>query len=160
MSDKKEDEQLVLKNVRVKYAKVIKPGKNFEEGKPDLWSVNLYLTDEDRDALMARGINPKEDRDGNDYWVTDRSTISKKGNEVKPPTIVNANKAPWNGEDIGNGSVCNVAVTLFPWVKAKKSGIKLYLNAIQVVNHVPYTPGGKDVFDMIDGSATNDDVFN
>jgi hypothetical protein len=160
MSDKKEFDQMVLTNTRVRYAKVIRPGKAFDEGNPDEWSVNMYLTDEDREALMARGINPKEDKDGNEYWTAKRSTVTSNKAEAKPPVVVTAAKAPWGGDDIGNGSVCNVAVTLIPWEKAKRKGIKLYLNAIQVVNHVPYTPAGNDVFGIIDGSATNDDVFN
>ena len=161
MSDKKEAEQLVLKNVRVKYAKVIRPGKAYDESQPELWSVNMYLTDEDRDQLMARGINPKEDKDGSEFWVAKRNTVSKSGDTVKPPTIVTASKAPWSGDDIGNGSVCNIAVTLFPWVKSKtQKGTLLYLNAIQVVNHVPYSAGGGDVFDAVEGSTTNDDAFN
>lgn len=161
MSDKKEAEQLVLKNVRVKYAKVIRPGKAYDESQPELWSVNMYLTDEDRDQLMARGINPKEDKDGSEFWVAKRNTVSKSGDPVKPPTIVTASKAPWNGEDIGNGSVCNIAVTLFPWAKSKtQKGTLLYLNALQVVNHVPYNAGGGDVFDAVEGSTTNDDAFN
>ena len=156
MSEKKEAEQLVLKNVRVKYAKVIRPAKNMEEGKPDLWEVNMYLTDEDRDALMARGINPKEDKDGNEYWVAKRSTVSKSGDVVKPPQIVAANKGQWAGGDIGNGSVCNIAVTPFNWTFGKKKGILLYLNALQVVNHVPYSAGGTDVFDAVEGNTQGD----
>lgn len=157
MSEKKEAEQLVLKNVRVKYAKVIRPGKAYDESQPELWSVNMYLTDEDREALMARGINPKEDKEGNEYWVAKRNTVNKAGDAVKPPQIVAANKGAWCGDDIGNGSVCNIAVTLFPWQKSKtQKGTLLYLNALQVVNHVPYSAGGSDVFDAVEGNTEGD----
>lgn len=148
---------MVLKNVRVKYAKVIRPGKAYDESQPELWSVNMYVTDEDREALMARGINPKEDKEGHEYWLAKRNTVNKAGDPVKPPTIVAANKAPWSGGDIGNGSVCNIAVTLFPWQKSKaQKGVLLYLNAVQVVNHVPYTAGGLDVFDAVEGNTDGD----
>ena len=154
---KKEAEQLVLKNVRVKYAKVIKPGKAYDESQADLWSVNMYLTDEDRDALMARGINPKEDKEGNEYWVAKRNTVNKSGDPVKAPQILAANLGAWSGDDIGNGSVCNIAVTLFPWQKSKtQKGTLLYLNALQVVNHVPYSQGGTDVFDAVEGNTEGD----
>jgi len=160
MSDKKEAEQMILRNVRVKYAKVIRPGKAYDESQPDLWSVNMYVTDEDREALMARGINPKEDKDGSEFWTAKRNTMSREKAAVKPPTILTAAKAPWGGEDIGNGSVCNIAVTLFPWAKSKtQKGTLLYLNAIQVVNHVPYSAGGGDVFDAVEGNTDTEVNF-
>ena len=162
MSDKKEAQSMVLNNVRVMYAKVIRPGKAYDDSKPEEWSVNLYVTEEDTAKLNAAGVAPKEDKNGNEYFLAKRGTKNSKGDAVKPPTIVTASKAPWPGDDIGNGSVCNVAVTLFPWErdKGKRKGILLYLNAIQVVNHVPYSAGGGDVFDAVDGSTTNDDAFN
>lgn len=51
---KKEAEVLKLTNVRVKYCKVIRPGKAYDDGMPDEWTTNIYPTPEDRDALMAR----------------------------------------------------------------------------------------------------------
>lgn len=159
MSEKKEPTQLVLKNVSVKYAKVIRPGKAYDDSQPDLWSVNMYVSEEDRELLMAHGINPTEDKKGGpDYFVAKRNTVSRDKQPVKPPVIVKANRMPWDGEDIGNGSVCNIAVTLFPWQKSKtQRGVLIYLNAIQVVTHVPYSTGGADVFDVI-GEPSGDDV--
>lgn len=148
MSDKKDYEILKLKNARVKYAKVIRPGKAYDESQPEEWSINIYPTPEDRDALMARGCNPKEDKAGEEYWVAKRATKTRAGGEAKPPKVVDAKLAPFT-EDIGNGSVCNINVTLFPWKKGQRTGIKLYLNAVQVVNHVAYSAGGDD-FDAID----------
>jgi hypothetical protein len=56
--------------------------------------------------------------------------------------------------------VCNIAVTLFPWAKSKtQKGTLLYLNAIQVVNHVPYSAGGGDVFDAVDGNTDTPVTF-
>lgn len=159
MSEKKNEyEVMKLSNVRVKYAKVIKPGKAYEESHPDEWSVNMYVTDEDRDALMARGINPKEDKDGNEYWIAKRGTVTRNGDAQKPPTVVDAAKRPFT-DDIGNGSVCNIVVTLIPWTKAKRSGIKLFLTALQVVNHVAYAQGGSDYFDQIEDAGDGTDLL-
>jgi len=155
MSEKKEYENLKLENVRVRYAKVIRPGKAYDEAHPDEWSVNLYVTDEDRETLMSRGINPKEDKDGNEYFITKRSVVNKAGDEVKPPTVVDGRKQPFT-QDLGNGSVCNIAVTPFAWTMAKKSGVLLYLNAVQVVNHVAYS-SNTDVFGIVDtGNAVSE----
>ena len=146
---KKDAKTLKLTNVRVKYCKVIKPGKAYDDGAPDEWSTNMYVTPEDRDTLMANGVNPKEDKEGHEYWLAKRKTVNTKSEAVKPPVVVDGSKRPFT-DDIGNGSVCNVAVTLFPWERKGKSGVLLYLNAVQVVNHVPFSgAGGADAFDVV-----------
>lgn len=145
-------EQIKLKSVRVKYAKVIKPGKAYDSSHPDEWTVNMYVTDEDRDTLMAHGVNPKEDKAGEEYFLAKRKTVAKSGEEMKPPVVVDGRKNPVT-EDIGNGSVCNIVVTPFKWEKSKtQKGVTLFLNAVQVVNHVRYGNAAED-FDIIeDGS--------
>lgn len=148
MSEQKQAQQIVLKNVRVKYAKLIRPGQAFDEGQPDLWSANMYVTDEDRDKLMAMGCNPKEDKNHEEFFVAKRNVVNKRNENVKPPMVVDGRKQPFT-EEVGNGSVCNLAVTPFPWSKGKKSGVILYLNAVQVVNHVPMS-SGIDAFEVVD----------
>lgn len=150
MEDKEEFKIVKIRNARVKYARVIRPGKAYDSSLPDEWSINIYPTDEDRDTLMAHGVNPKEDKEGNEYWLAKRSTKTKAGKDAKPVPVVNGRKEPVS-EDIGNGSVCNINVTMFPWTKGRQKGVKLYLNAVQVVNLVPYNSGGgADDFDEID----------
>ena len=158
MTEKKEYETMKLTNVRVKYAKVHKPGKAYDESHPDEWSLNMYLTDEDRDAIMAKGVNPKEDKEGTEYWTAKRSSMTRNGDAQTPPAVVDAAKRPFT-DDIGNGSVCNVVVTLIPWTKAKRSGIKLYLNAVQVINHVPYGKSDTDYFDQVEEATDGTDQF-
>lgn len=158
MSEKKPAEQIVLKNVRVKYAKLIRPGQAFDEGQPDLWSVNMYVTPKDREHLLAIGATIKQDKDGNEFFVTKRNVTNKNREAVKPPSVVNGAKQPF-AEEVGNGSICNIAVTPFEWEKGKagtpsyKRGILLYLNAVQVVEHVPMS-GGVDAFDVIEEPAS------
>ena len=43
-----------------------------------------------------------------------------------------------------------MAVTLFPWTKGKTKGVKLYLQAVQVMTHVAYNKGGVDAFEVYD----------
>jgi hypothetical protein len=156
---KQENVELVIRNARVKYAKVHRPGKPYDESQAPSWEVNIYPTDEDAETLKAHGVNPKEDKDGNEYWIAKRSTKTKAGDDAKPPVVVDARKAPFT-EDIGNKSVCNVAVTLFPWEKGKKRGVLVYLQAVQVVNLVPYGASGADAFGVVDtGDVDPADVF-
>lgn len=151
-------EQIVLKNVRVKYAKLIRPGQAFDEGQPDLWSVNMYVTPEDAAKLKAHGAEPKTDKDGVPFYVAKRNTLSKKRETVHPPALVDGHKKPFDSE-LGNGSVANIAVTPFPWTKGARSGVLLYLNAVQVVNHVPMS-AGVDAFEMIEGDPGADGEVN
>lgn len=157
MSEKKPAEQVVLRNVRVKYAKLIRPGQAFDEGQPDLWSVNMYVTEEDRHRLSTLGAMPKLDKNSEEFFVAKRNVSNKKGEAVKPPSVVDGKKAPF-AEEVGNGSVCNIAVTPFEWEKGRvgspsyKTGILLYLNAVQVVTHVALS-GGVDAFDVIEEPA-------
>jgi len=153
-----EGQVVKLQNVRVKYAKVIKPGKAYDDGAPDEWSVNMYLTPEGRDAVMAAGANPKEDKEGIEYWVAKRKTVNAKGEATKAPPVVDGAKRPFT-DDIGNGSVCNIVVTLFPWERKGRSGVFIYLNAVQVVNHVPFGGGGGvDEFDIVTPDDDTDAV--
>ena len=153
--------QVVLKNVRVKYAKLIRPGPAYDEGQPDLWSVNMYLTDKDKAMLESLGAHPKNDKNGSDYFVAKRNIINKKGDPIKPPVIVDGKKQSF-AEEVGNGSVCNIAITPFQWEKGKpgtashKKGILLYLNAVQVVSLVPMATG-VDAFDLIEEPETAGD---
>ncbi len=145
----KEAKEVTIKNRSVRYAKVIKPGKAYEASAPDEWSINMYVSDDDRELLMAHGCTPKEDKDGAEFFAAKRAVKSKEGKDVKPPIVVDAKKAPFT-DDIGHGSVCNVHVTLFPWTKGKKSGVKLYLQAVQVMTHIAYTRSAVDNFEVHD----------
>lgn len=158
MSEKKPAEQIVLKNVRVKYAKLIRPDHAYDEGHPDLWSVNMYVTPADRDRLLAIGATAREDKNQEEFFIAKRNVSNKKGEAVKAPSVVDGAKNPFN-EEVGNGSICNIAVMPFEWEKGKpgtashKRGILLYLKAVQVVEHVPMS-GGADAFDVIEEPTT------
>ena len=154
---KDENLQFVLNNVRVKYAKVIRPGKAYDDNKPDEWSVNMYVTDEDAKRLEKAGCSARADKDGGEYFLAKRAVKSGNGKDVDPPRIVDAAKKPWNGDDIGNGSVCNVIVTLFPWNRKGRTGVFIYLNAMQVVNFVPYKKSDVDSFDAVEGAEASND---
>lgn len=153
MTTDKKPEQIVLKNVRVKYAKVIRPGQAFDEGQPDLWSVNMYLNAEETRKVVAAGATAKVDKDGNDYFIAKRNVINKNREAVKPPVLVDGKKQPFD-QEIGNGSICNVAVTPFEWKKGQKTGVLLYLNALQVINHVAMS-NGVDAFDVVEDAPSN-----
>ena len=143
-----EAKKIVLKNALVQWAHLIRPGRPYDEDQAPSWEVNIYPTAEDADLLMSHGVNPKTDKHGSHFWVAKRSTVKKGGGENTPPPLVDARKNPFHKE-LGNGSVCNIAVTLFDWERRGRRGIMLYLNAVQVVNYVAAS-SGTDAFDVID----------
>lgn len=160
MTTEKKAQQIVVKNVRVKYAKLIRPGQAFDEGQPDLWSVNMYVNAEGRAQLIAAGASPKLDKDNAEFFVTKRNVTNKSKEAVKPPVLVDGRKQPF-ADEVGNGSICNIALTPFPWEKGRegtpsyKSGVLLYLNAVQVVDHVAMS-NGVDAFDVVEEPAGTD----
>jgi hypothetical protein len=138
MSTTKQDSHVVkITNAVVKYAKVHRAGKAYEPSNPDEWSINFYPSPDDREALMAHGCNPKQDKEGAEYWIAKRKVVTKDGKAAQPPQVVDHTKAACS-DDIGNGSVCNLIVTLFPWEMNRRRGVYVYLNAVQVVNLITY----------------------
>lgn len=147
MATKKEEAKTFkIKRALVKYAKVHRPGKAYDTSHPDEWSINAYPSEEDAKALEALGVEVKTDKENLAYVVAKRSTKTKAGGDAAKPDVVDHIKKPFT-EDIGNGSICNVAVTLFPWSKGNRSGMKVYLNAVQVIKHVAFQNSGVDSFD-------------
>lgn len=151
-------QQIIIKNAKVMWAHLVKPTQAFDEGQPDLWSVNMYVNAEEHRKLVALGCTAKLDKEGQDYFIAKRNTVNKKKEQVQPPAMVDAHKRPF-ADEVGNGSVCNIAVTPFAWSKGAKSGVILYLNAVQVIHHVPRSQG-VDAFDAVDvpEGAANDDM--
>jgi hypothetical protein len=69
------------------------------------------------------------------------------GTHSKGPRIVDAKKAAWDGQDIGNGSVLIVGFTIYPWARSEGCGITLQPKACQVVEFVAREDMGEQVAD-------------
>lgn len=123
------------------------------------WSIDLEVTDKEKSRLKKLNLRPYHKDDGetetNIYKFMRRET-TKTGKELGAPTVVDADKNPWNNGEIGNGSVVNVSFMTYEHPKTKKFGLGKALNAIQVVEHVPYEgAGGVSEFDAV-GTATEE----
>lgn len=162
------------------WAKVIEPGEAYEEGNPPEWTLDLVLDARndpqhydfitqielwfkelhgDRARVAERGW-PFRDHLGADKQPSGfttvrfkRNTVSKKGNQVPPPVIIDAKKNPWNRQLlIGNGSKVKVGFTYYGWERKGQFGISLDLAAVQVIDLVPYeTPDPTGAFGVEDG---------
>ena len=72
------------------------------------------------------------------------------GSTNPPVRVVDAAKNPFD-QPIGNGS--KIRVQFQPKTVENKFGIfhRLDLQAIQVLEHIPYSDGSEDEFDVVDG---------
>ena len=96
-------DQFKLDGVKVKYVYTRDPDVKYDP----CWKVTCVLDDEMKTELLAEGFNVRQDGDG-DWILTAKRKVSLKGGKQQdPPTVVDAQKAPFN-EIIGNGSTCNV----------------------------------------------------
>ena len=156
---KSESINFVVTNAKVKWAKVFEPDGTFP---PARWSVNIYPNALDRDELSKHGIQFRTDeKDGGLFFVAKRNVETQAGKKMDPPRVVDGLKKPF-AQPIGNGSVCNVIVNIYPWTFGKKTGIGAWLEAVQVVEHVPYEASDRPDFDAVGaataGAATKDDM--
>jgi hypothetical protein len=159
MSDtKKKIDPVKLSNVRVAWARVIRPGKAYDESHPDEWTVNMYVTPEDSDLLQAHGCAPATDKEGYEFFRAKRKTVTKSGEAMKPPFVRNRKKEPF-AEEIGNGSICNVVVSPFPWSKGNKKGVTLFLHGVQVLEHVTIGEDPAALLDNEDGDTDPADLL-
>ena len=143
------------------WAKVIEPGKGYEEGDPEEWVIDLVLDPSANPAHLefiskiellmqeAHGSSVKvaergwpfrdhKQRAGLVVVKFKRNTVTKKGNQLPPPVIVDARKQPWNGDLIGNGSKVKVGFSYYGWARKDGAGISLQLESLQVIDLVPY----------------------
>lgn len=157
-----QNQKFMFKNATVQWAIV---------GNPDadgLWRVDIYASDAELKELEAMGVPIKEnDKEGDPMFgkkfaYAKRKSKSQAGTAISPPTVVDSKRNAFSGL-IGNGSVCNVRVSIYDWTYLKKSGKNIWLEAIQVVDLVEY--GGDSGFDEVpdgfaaEGSATEDIPF-
>jgi hypothetical protein len=68
------------------------------------------------------------------------------GTFSKGPLLVDAKKAPWNGQEIGNGSEMIISFTIRDWMD-DGAGVSLHLKACQVVSFVPREDGSEKAVD-------------
>jgi|TARA_R100000544_G_scaffold16857_2_gene8015 hypothetical protein len=117
---------------------------------PGVYSIDLKVTDEERDRLIATGIKPKQ-KDAN-VFVFKRKPMTAKGNHMPAPTVVDENKHGWDSAiKIGNGSKVQVAYDTYEHQATDKYGLGKSLSAVMVKELVEYAGGstGVDEFDAV-----------
>ena len=133
MAERQFRETIVLTG-EVYWARVLKPDA---EG---VYSLEMTATEEIIEMAERLGLKVYTSKDGSRRFIKmKRNAVSKEGNPVKAPRIVDAQLQPQT-KLIGNGSTVNAEFFVYDWVnpKTKQKGRGAYLVALQVKNLVPY----------------------
>ena len=153
---------MLLKNVVVKWASVIDPNTRYTPR----WEVCIYPDEEGIKVCEKAGIGFKEDNEtGELFFRATRNVTTKAGKELSPPELFDAANKPWDRTKlIGNGSVCNVIFDTKEIDAFGKKHTKVYLNKLQVINHVAFgetfgVENPADYAPAVDDSGNSEDVF-
>lgn len=122
----------------------------FNRDKPDwndtdgLYTLRVIIGDEDVAKLKKAGTQKKmeTDKDGRGMvFAPTRPHLARNAWAGGPPKVAGPDGTPWNPEEdglIGNGSKCRVLVAVYDAGRLKGTR----LEAVQVVEHVPYVSDG------------------
>jgi hypothetical protein len=123
------------------WASITRPNTTFEP----VYQIDLSISDDAADSFKKEGIAVKQDDRGNIVKFK-RKVNRADGNKNPSPRLVDSARNPIDTL-IGNGSTVKVMYKPFEWKFAGKSGKSLDLQAVQVIDLVPY---GED-FDVASG---------
>lgn len=85
--------------------------------------------------------------------------VTLKASEDYPPSIVDAKKqALPNTVLVGNGSKVRVVYNAFEWTFKGKSGVSAGLQAVQILDLIPYTGGGVTELEAEEGYVFGNDA--
>lgn len=138
------------------WATISSPNTTYEP----VYSIDLALTGAELDKAKNLGLiikNKGDDR--GDFVSIKRKQYRRDGSENTKPALKDAQKRDMGNVLIGNGSDVNVLFKTYEWEYAGKSGIGTDLQAVQVVNLIPY--GADEDFDVVpSGYTASEDAFS
>ena len=135
----------LVSDVELNWARLSSPVNPFGT---EQYELQIATTDEAKAAeLRANHLNVKE-KDGVFTVSLKRKAKKANGEDNGKVRVVDANKAVFE-ENIGNGSRGNVILFQYPYEAMGRKGIASSLTAVQVIDHVAYTPTGGVDFDVV-----------
>lgn len=153
----REVEYHTLENVEIFYAKLSKPSNKFNKDNPS-WEVQARTSDLDtakKWKALGIGVKKAKDDDGNTYYLYNfkKKSKTKDGEDAAPPRIVDEDVKPFgNVNIIGNGSVANLKIVLFPTAFNGKNITGVRFLAIQVIRLEVYENAND--FQPVKGNAS------
>jgi hypothetical protein len=150
-----EGDEFTLTNVKCKWAALIQPDTRYEHK----WKIDVILTKKLSESLKSVGFNVKTDKDGDLILRVIKKTRTKSGTPMEAPRCVGLDGSTPFTERIGNGSTVNIKIYAKYIEVSGETHLPAYINAVQVVDLVPYK-GGSDFDDLSGdgGASTGDDV--
>ena len=150
-----EGDEFTLSNVKCKWAALITPDTRYEHK----WKIDLILTKKLAESLKSVCFNVRTDKEGDQILRVIKKTRTKGGTPMEAPRVVGLDGITPFAERIGNGSTVNIKVYAKYIEVSGQTHLPAYINAVQVVDLVPYK-GGSDFDDISDGAdnGTGDDV--
>ena len=141
-------------NGKSHWASISSPNRTFEP----VFTIDLSLEGAELEKAKKLGLKVKNKNDDRGSFVTIKRKLNRKdGGENNPPALKDGNKRDISGTLIGNGSEVNVLFKTYEWEYAGNTGIGTDLQAVQVVNLVPYG-GDDDDFDVVPGGYNAEDA--
>jgi len=123
------------------WASITRPNTTFDP----VYQIDVAVDDITAKDFASRGVTVKEDERGK-VLKFKRKVARQDGTANPMPRLVDAKKNPIDVL-VGNGSQVKVLYKEFEWTFAGKSGRSLDLQAVQVIDLIPY---GED-FDVAEG---------
>ena len=123
------------------WASITRPNTTFDP----VYQIDVAVDDITAKDFASRGVTVKEDERGK-VLKFERKVARQDGTANPMPRLVDAKKNPIDVL-VGNGSQAKVLYKEFEWTFAGKSGRSLDLQAVQVIDLIPY---GED-FDIAEG---------
>lgn len=110
----------------------------------EIWDIQVRTTDDNvAKQLSDAGVSIKIDPEGFFKGNVKRKTVSAKGDPLKAPLVLGADKMPLdNPEAVGNGSKGAVKLFSYEYSTPARSGTAAMLVAILVEDLVEYTSAG------------------
>ena len=133
-------DEFTIQRCKVKWAMVQadRPDTKYEH----CWKCNIILDEEWKDNLLKSGFKVHQDKDGDWVLVVKRKCKTRDGKTQSPPKVVGIDGRTKVEDAVGNGSLCNIIVYAKYQTVNSKTTLQAYLNAIQVLDLVPYEGGG------------------
>jgi hypothetical protein len=131
------------------------PNDTFEP----VWSLDVSFDEASKATIQGLGLSIKNKADERGDFVTiKRKVFRKDGSKNEQPALKDAHKNPMGNTLVGNGSDVKVLFKPFDWEYAGKAGVGADLQAVQVVNLIPF--GNDEDFDVIpNGYSSSGDSF-
>lgn len=138
------------------WASIATPNTTYEH----VWTIDLAVDGDQLEKAKSLGLPIKNKGDDRGDFVTIKRKVHRKdGSMNDAPALKDGQKRDMGNTLIGNGSDVNVLFKTYEWEYAGKTGTGADLQAVQVVNLIPYGDG--EDFDVVpNGYSNEEDAFN